>query len=46
MPTDGAAYAQTIVSQSCSQSREDLLYNERSMYSKQLGLSVLKSSWA
>ena len=47
MQTDGVAYAQTIVNQSCSESLEA---NEGTtsvqctlLYSKQLGLSVLKS---
>ena len=49
MPTDGAAYAQTIVNQSCSQvtiSRSQRRYNERSKYSKLLGVLGLKSRWA
>ena len=52
IPTDGAAYAETIVNQSYSQvtiSRSQRRYNERSMYSKLLGvlgLLVLKSRWA
>ena len=49
MSIDGATYAQTIVNQSCSQVtilRSQRRYNERSMYSKLLGLLVLKSRWA